>query len=97
VLKSATAGGYSRGIKVAKIAMENATGDFKATVARVEEACKWKQGTAEGWYAKGEDACGDLLEKATEALKEAEAREAAEAKYGSCFYFFCKRYHKSYK
>jgi hypothetical protein len=30
--------GYTKGIKVAKIAMENATGDFKATVARVKEA-----------------------------------------------------------
>jgi predicted HicB family RNase H-like nuclease len=79
-LKNATEGGYSRGIKVAKIAMENAIGDFKATVARVREACKWKQGTAEDWYAKGVDVCGDLLEEATEALKEAEAREAAEAK-----------------
>ncbi len=65
---------------MAKIAMENATRDFKATIARVKEACRWKQGTAEDWYAKGEDVCGDLLEKATEALKEAEAREAAEAK-----------------
>ncbi len=41
-LKNATEGGYSRGIKEAKIAMENAIGDFKATVARVKEACKWK-------------------------------------------------------
>jgi phage-related minor tail protein len=80
VLKSATAGGYAKGIRVAKIAMENATGDFKAAVARVKEACKRKHGTAEDWYTKGEVACGDLLEKATEALKEAEAREAAEAK-----------------
>jgi hypothetical protein len=79
-VKSATAGGDSRGIKVAKIAMENATGDFKATVARVKEAFKWKHGTAEDWFAKGEDVCGDLLEKATEALKEAEARKVAEAK-----------------
>ncbi len=74
VLKSATARGYARGIRVAKIAMENATGDFKATVARVKETCKWKHGTAEDGYAKGEVTCRDLLEKATEALKEAEAR-----------------------
>jgi hypothetical protein len=79
-LKNATEGGYSRGIKVAKIAMENAIGDFKATVARVKEACKWKQGTAKDWYAKGVDFCGDLMEEATQALQEAEAREAAEAK-----------------
>jgi hypothetical protein len=79
-LEGATAGGYSKGIKVAKIAMENVTLDFKATIARVKEACRWKQGTAEDWYAKGEDVCRDLLEKAAEALKEAEAREAAEAK-----------------
>ncbi len=73
-------GGYSRGIKVAKIAMENAIGDFKATVARTKEACKWKHGMAEEWYAKGEEVCVDLLEEVAEALKEAEAREAAEAK-----------------
>jgi hypothetical protein len=35
---------------------------------------------AEEWHAKGEDACGNLMEEAAEALKEAEAREAAEAK-----------------
>jgi hypothetical protein len=40
-------GGYSKGIKVAKIAMENAVGDFKATVARTKEASRWKHGVAE--------------------------------------------------
>ncbi len=32
------------------------------------------------WVNKGELACGDLMEKAEEALKEAEEREEAEAK-----------------
>ncbi len=40
-------GGYSKGIKVAKIAAENAIGDFKVTVARTNEACRWKHGVAE--------------------------------------------------
>ncbi len=79
-LRDATTGGYSGGIKVAKIAVENALGDFKATIERTKEACRWKHGVAEEWYAKGEDVCGDLLKEAAEALKEAEAREAAEAK-----------------
>jgi hypothetical protein len=79
-LRDATVGGYSKGIKVAKIAVENATEDFKATVARTKEACRWKHGVAEEWYAKGEEVCGDLLRKAAEALGEAEAREAAEVK-----------------
>jgi hypothetical protein len=43
------------------------------------DACKWKRSVAEEWYARGE-VCGDLLEEAEQALKEAEAREAAEAK-----------------
>jgi hypothetical protein len=80
LLKEATVGGYSKGIKVAKIAVENAVGDFKATIARTGEACKWKRGVAKEWYAKGEEVCGDLLKEAEQALKEAEAREAAEAK-----------------
>jgi DNA-directed RNA polymerase alpha subunit len=79
-LRDATVGGYSKGIKVAKIAVENAIGDFKATVARTKEACRWKHGVAKEWYAKGEEVCGDLLKEAVETLKEAEAREAAEAK-----------------
>jgi predicted HicB family RNase H-like nuclease len=79
-LRDATVGGYSKEIKVAKIAMENAIGDFEATVARTKEACRWKHGVAEEWHAKKEEVCGNLLEEAAEALKEAEAREAAEAK-----------------
>ncbi len=35
---------------------------------------------AEEWYAKGKEVCGYLLEEAEQALKEAEAREDAEAK-----------------
>ncbi len=70
-LRDATVGGYSRGIKVAKIAMENAIGDFKATIARTQEACRWKHGVAEEWHAKGEDVYGNIMEEAMEALKEA--------------------------
>jgi hypothetical protein len=55
-------------------------GDFKATVARTKEACRWKHGVAEEWFTKREEVCGDLLEGAVEALKEAKARKAAEAK-----------------
>jgi hypothetical protein len=79
-LRDATVGGYSRRIKVAKIAMENAIGDFKATITRTQEASRWKHGVAEERHAKGEDVCGNIMEEAAEALKEAEAREAAEAK-----------------
>jgi hypothetical protein len=71
---------YSKGIRMARIATENVTADFKATIARVQEASKWKRGVADGWYAKGEEVCGDLVEEAAEALKRAEAREEAEAK-----------------
>jgi F0F1-type ATP synthase membrane subunit b/b' len=54
--------------------------DFKATIARIEEASKWKRGVADNWYARGEDVCGDLIEEAAEALKRAEAKEEVEAK-----------------
>jgi hypothetical protein len=79
-LEGAIEGGYSKGIKVAKIAMENASADFKATIARVKDARRCKPGTADDWYDKGEVVSGDLLEKAVGALKQAEVREAVEAK-----------------
>jgi F0F1-type ATP synthase membrane subunit b/b' len=60
--------------------MENALRDFKATIARTQEASRWKRGVAEEWQAKMEDVCGNVMEEAAEALKEAEAREEAEAK-----------------
>jgi hypothetical protein len=79
-LREATKGQYSKGIKAAIKAMENAKLDFKATIDRVAEASKWKEGTIEDWIGKDELACGNLVEKAEEVLKEAEAREEAEAK-----------------
>jgi hypothetical protein len=60
--------------------MENAKLDFKATIDRMAEANKWKTGTIEDWISRGEVVCGKLVEEAEEALKEAEAREEAEAK-----------------
>ncbi len=60
--------GYSKGIKVARIATENAMKDFKATIERIQEACKWKGGTAEAWYARKEVIYGNLIEEAEEAL-----------------------------
>jgi hypothetical protein len=45
-LRTAIDGEYSRGIKMARIATENAIVDFKATIARVQEASKWKRGVA---------------------------------------------------
>jgi hypothetical protein len=79
-LREATKGQYSKGIKAAIKAMENAKLDFKTTIDRVAEASKWKEGTIEDWTNKGEMACADLIEKAEEVLKEAERREEAEAK-----------------
>jgi hypothetical protein len=43
-------------------------------------ACRWKAETTDDWIRRGEAACGDLLERAGVALKEAEEREEAEAK-----------------
>jgi hypothetical protein len=44
-LKEATKGQYSKGIKAAIKAMENAKSDYKATIDRVAEASRWKEET----------------------------------------------------
>jgi hypothetical protein len=79
-LKEATKGQYSKGIRVARRAMENAGLDFKATIDRVAEASKWKEEMIEDWISRGEQACAKVIETAEQVLKEAEAREEAEAK-----------------
>jgi hypothetical protein len=80
VLKEAMEERYSKGIRAGMKAMENAKRDYKATIDRLAEACKWKAETTNGWIDKGEVACGNLLERAEAALKEAEEKEEAEAK-----------------
>jgi hypothetical protein len=79
-LKEAVAAQYSKGIKAGMKAMENAKLDYKNTIDWLAEACKWKAGTTDDWVRRGELVCGDLLERAEAALKEAEEREDAEAK-----------------
>jgi hypothetical protein len=79
-LKEAMKGQYSKGIRAAIKAMENAKADYKATIDRMAEACRWKAETTNGWVNKGELACGNLLERAEAALKEAEEKEEAEMK-----------------
>jgi hypothetical protein len=79
-LRDAIVGWFSKGIKVAKIALENALEDYKVTVARTGEAARWKHGVADEWYNKGKEVCGDLLEESAGAMREAEEREGAEAK-----------------
>ncbi len=79
-LRDAIVGGFSKGIKVAKIALENALEDFKVTIARTGEAARWKQGVTDEWYNKGKEVCGNLLEESVGALREAEEREGAETK-----------------
>ncbi len=79
-LKEAMKGQYSKGIRAGIKAVENAKSDYKATIDRMAEACKWKAETTNGWVDKGELACRNLLERAQAALKEAEEKEEAEAK-----------------
>ena len=79
-LKEAMGEQYSKGIKAAMKALENAKLDYKNTIDRLTVACRWKPETTDDWVRRGEAACGDLLEKAEAALKEAEEREEAEAK-----------------
>jgi hypothetical protein len=49
-------------------------------IDRLTVACRWKPEVTDDWTRRGEAACGDLLERAEAALKEAEEREEAEAK-----------------
>ncbi len=79
-LREASEGQYSKGIRAAKKAMENAKLDFKATTDQVAEASKWKKETIENWVSRGELVYAKLVERAEEVLKEAEAREEVEAK-----------------
>jgi hypothetical protein len=58
-LRDAMVGGFSKGIKVARIALE----DFKITVTRTGEAARWKHGVADDWFEKGKEVCGNLLEE----------------------------------
>ncbi len=79
-MREAMEGGYSIGIKTAKIATENAKADFKATIDRIAVASRWKQATIEDWTSRGELVCGDLMKRAEEVMKKAEAREEAETR-----------------
>jgi hypothetical protein len=79
-LSDAMEGGYSMGIKTARIATENAKADFKATIDRIAEASRWKRGVTEDWLSRGEMICAGLMEEAEEVFKKAEAREEAEAR-----------------
>ncbi len=79
-LREAMEGGYSMGIKTARIVTENAMEDFKATIDRIAEASRWKRGVTEDWHSRGEVICAGLMEEAEEVLKKAEAREEVEAR-----------------
>ncbi len=79
-LRDTIVGGFSKGIKVAKIALENALEDYRVTVARTGEAARWMHGVADEWYEKGKEVCRDLLEESAGAIREAEEREGAETK-----------------
>jgi hypothetical protein len=79
-LRDAMVGGFSKGIKVAKIALENAQADFKTTETRTGEVARWKHGVADSWLEKGKEICRTLLEEAVEAFCEAEEREGAETR-----------------
>jgi hypothetical protein len=82
-LRNTMVGGFSKGIKVARIAMENALEDFKVTVTGTGEAARWKHGVADDWLEKGKEVRGSLLEEAVGAIREAEEREGAKTRVGS--------------
>ncbi len=77
-MRDTMVGGFSRRIKMAKIALENALEDFQTTVMRTGEAARWKQGVIDSWLEKGQQVCGDRLAEAVEAIHEAEEREGEE-------------------
>ncbi len=57
-LRDTMVGGFSRGIKVAKLALENSMEDFRVTVERIREAAKWKEDIISSWMEKGQEVCG---------------------------------------
>jgi hypothetical protein len=69
-LRDTMVGGFSRGMKMAKIALENAMEDFQITMVRTGEAPRWNN-----WLEKGQEVCGNMLAEAVEAILEAEERE----------------------
>jgi hypothetical protein len=79
-LRDMMVGGLSRGIKMAKMALENAMKDFWITLERMGEAARWKQDIIDSWLEKGQQVCGDMLAEAVEAIHEAEEREAKEVR-----------------
>jgi hypothetical protein len=79
-LRDTMIGGFSRGIKVAKLALENSMEDFQVTVERTGEAAKWKEDIISSWMEKGREVWGDVLGEAKEAIRKAEEREGEEVR-----------------
>jgi hypothetical protein len=79
-LRDTMVGGFSKGIKVAQMALENAMEDFQTTVKRTGEAARWKQDIIDSWLEKGQQVCGDMLAEAVEAICEAEERKGKEVR-----------------
>ncbi len=61
-------------------ALENSMEDFWVTVERTREAAKWKEDVVNEWLDKGQAVFGDMLKKATEAIRRAEEREGKEVR-----------------
>jgi hypothetical protein len=75
-LRNTMVGGFSREIRVAKMALENAMEDFQVTVERKGEAARWKQDIIDNWL----ETCEGMLAEAVEAIREAEEREGEEVR-----------------
>ncbi len=73
-------GGFSRGIKVAKLALENSMEDFQISVERTGEAAKWKEDIISSWMEKGREVCRDVLREAMEAIHKDKEREGEEVR-----------------
>jgi hypothetical protein len=58
-------GEFSRGIKVAQLALENSMEDFRVTVERTGEAARWNEDIINEWLEKGRAVCGDVVKEAT--------------------------------
>jgi hypothetical protein len=52
-IRGTMVGGFSRGIRVAKLALENCMEDFGVTVERTGTAAKWKEDVINDWLEKG--------------------------------------------
>jgi hypothetical protein len=67
-VRDTTVGGFARGIKVAKLDLENSMEDFRITVEGTGEAARWDEATINDWMEKGRAVFRDVMKEVAEAI-----------------------------